>query len=91
MKRNYGDMIILSSTYVSFESSASTPHFQYIHLPVCQLTVRVHWVRDYTNIWLLLLMAILGNPGVTHLTLCILMDFSFWFDTINLGWSVVHI
>ena len=24
------------------------------------------------------------------LNLCILMD-SFWFDTINLGWSIVHI
>ena len=25
------------------------------------------------------------------ITLCILMDSSFWFDTINLGWSIVHI
>ena len=25
------------------------------------------------------------------LTLCILMDSSFWFETINLGWSIVYI
>ena len=35
--------IILSSTYVSFLSSATC--FQYIHLPVGKLPVRVYWVR----------------------------------------------
>ena len=25
------------------------------------------------------------------LTLCILMDSSYWFDTINLGWSIVYV
>ena len=34
------------------------------------------------------LMSILGSHS---LTLCILMDSSFWFDTINLGKSIVHI
>ena len=29
-------------------------------------------------------------PAV-HLTLCIIMDSAFWFDTINLGLSIVHI
>ena len=28
---------------------------------------------------------------IACLTLCILMDSSFWFDTINLGQSIVHI
>ena len=32
----------------------------------------------------------LSSP-VTTLTLCILMDSSFWFDTINLELSIVHI
>ena len=45
MQRNNGDMNIQSSTYVSFKCSASTTYFQYIHLPVCQLPVRVNWVR----------------------------------------------
>ena len=35
------------STYVNFESSVSTTYFQYIHLPVCQLPVRVYWVRGF--------------------------------------------
>ena len=40
-------MVILNfNIYVSFESSAMTIYFQYIHLrPVCQLPVRVYWVH----------------------------------------------
>ena len=37
MQQNNEDMII-----VNFESSTSTMHFQYIHLPVCQLPVLVY-------------------------------------------------
>ena len=50
MQRNNGDMIVLSSTYIGFESSASTMYFQYIHLPVCQLPVHVYWVRNLSGI-----------------------------------------
>ena len=33
-----------------------------------------------------------GLPGKnTSITLCILMDSSFWFDTISFGYSIVHI
>ena len=34
--RNNGDMIIQTSTFVSFDNSALTTYFQCIHLPVCQ-------------------------------------------------------
>ena len=36
-------------------------------------------------------LVLLGYTGCTCLTLCILMDSSFWFNTINLGESIVHI
>ena len=49
MQRNNGDMIILSSTYISFESSASTTYFKYVHLPAHQLPVSVYWVRANTS------------------------------------------
>ena len=45
MQRNNGYMIILSSSYVSFESSASITYFQNIHLPVCHLPVCVYWIQ----------------------------------------------
>ena len=45
IQRNNGDMIILSSTFVCFESSATTTYIQYIHLPICQWPVRVYLVR----------------------------------------------
>ena len=49
MTRNNGDMTIESSTFISFESSASTTYFQCIHLPVCQLPVCVYWVREFNE------------------------------------------
>ena len=47
------------------------------------LFVKNHSVS--VNVWNLYLITVFG------LTLCILMDSSFWFDTINLGKSFVHI
>ena len=50
MQKNNGDMIVESSTYFSFESSASTLYFQYIvytftYMSETSRTVCVYWVR----------------------------------------------
>ena len=72
--------ICLLTPFAKIEFSQKFPGLQYL-LSTSAKPCHILWFHTGDSIYLQYLI----------LTLCILMDSSFWFDTINLGYSIVYI